>query len=272
MVDAGVDLAQKCAIWALPADHTCAGVARRLLRRALERMGLPDDQIYDATLAVNELAANAYKHVFSRPRPLAAAPSLSSGSPGTYAAAPELWLYRRGRHDDSQLVCKVFDPRREPIGRIPAQLTPANDLQEHGRGLTIVKSLTAAWGCHLTRSRFGGHRPAPGKATWFAMPLPPRTPREPARVTPPQAARMLQTLLAARGIPTTVSDAWGRATLSMHDTLTVQCHDDTFTWTVNGVPTGYAFYDLTETAEQLVRLHEEVAVGTVALNRRDKQG
>jgi Anti-sigma regulatory factor (Ser/Thr protein kinase) len=254
MAESGVDLAEKCAIWALPADDTCAGVARRLLRHALQDMGLPDDQIYDATLAVNELAANAYKHVFSRPRPLAAAHSAPTRSPGT----PELWVYRRGRNDRSQLVCKVFDPRREPIGHVPAQLTPANDLQEHGRGLTIVKSLTAAWGCHLTRSRFGGPWSAPGKATWFAIPLPPRAPRPPARVTPPQAARMLRTMLAARGIPTTVSDNWGRATLSMHDTLTVHCHDDAFTWTINGAPTRYAFYDITETVEQLVRLYEEL--------------
>ena len=73
-----------------------------------------------------------------------------------------------------------------------------------------------------------------------------------------QAARMLRTMLAARGIPTTVSDNWGRATLSMHDTLTVHCHDDAFTWTINGAPTRYAFYDITETVEQLVRLHEEL--------------
>lgn len=251
MTDAGVDLAGECASWALPPDDTCAGVARRLLRRALDRMGLPDEQVYDATVAVNELAANVYRHVLSRPR---AAPFHPPAAP---PGRPELWLYRRGRGEHGQLVCKVFDPRREPVGHVPAQLSPAHDLREHGRGLTIVKSLTTAWGCHLTRSRLGGAHPIPGKAVWFAMPLAPRPTARRPRLTPAQAARVLRAQLTARGIPTTVRDAWGRSDLWIQNTLTIRCHDDAFTWTVNGVPTRYAFDDLTETTEQLVRLHEE---------------
>ncbi|TQM74898.1 ATP-binding protein [Thermopolyspora flexuosa] len=249
MADAGVDLARECALWALPQDHTCAGVARRLLRQALERMGLPDEQIYDATVAVNELAANVYRHVLNRPRP--------SAVPAPRPASPELWLYRRGQNEHSQFVCKIFDPVREPPVRVPARTNPLHDLPEHGRGLTIVESLTAAWGCHLTRSRFGGRWSVPGKAVWFAMPLPHPTPHPPPTYTPLQAARALRSRLAARGIPTTLRPAWDHSTLSIASTLTVRCHDNTFTWTTNGTPTHYAFADLTEAAEQLVRLHEE---------------
>lgn len=252
MAETGADLARECALWALPANNTCAGVARKLLRQALERMGLPDDQIYDATLAVNELAANVYRHVLTR----------THAVPGPAAAgAPELWLYRRGQNEDIQLVCKVFDPQREPQSRIPTQVTPAHELQEHGRGLTIVQNLAAGWGCHLTRSRLGGRWSIPGKAVWFAMPLPARSARPtPSRLTPAQAAHTLQSMLTARGIPgITRSDEWGRSTLVIRNTLKVHCQNATFTWTTNGFAAHYPFGDITETAEQLVRLHEENA-------------
>jgi len=248
MADAGVDLARECALWALPADHTCAGVARRLLRQALERMGLPEELVHDATVAVNELAANVYRHVLTRPR---------SSPAATRPGPPELWLYRRGRHEHSQLVCKVFDPLREPVARPATRSGPLTDLPEHGRGLSIVESLTAAWGWHLTRSRFGGRWSAPGKAVWFAIPLPHHTSHPPPACTPLQAARALRAKLAARGIPATLHPGWNHSTLSIAAALTVHCHDDTFTWTTNGTPARYAFSDLTEAAEQLVRIHEE---------------
>ncbi|MEV5413266.1 ATP-binding protein [Thermopolyspora sp. NPDC052614] len=287
MAETGADLARECALWALPSNGTCAGVARRLLRQALERMGLPDDQIYDATLAVNELAANVYTHVLTRTRPTTPGPSTTTPGPSTIApdassaratssittadaspgipdptpaGAPELWLYRRGQNEDAQLVCKVFDPQREPRTRIPTQVTPAHEFQEHGRGLTIVKNLAANWGCHLTRSRLGGSCSIPGKAVWFAMPLPPWSAhRPPPRLTPAQAAHLLQSMLAARGIPgITRSDEWGQSTLVIRNTLKVRCQNATFTWTTNGFSAHYAFCDITETAEQLVRLHEEL--------------
>lgn len=253
MAETGVDLARECALWALPSNDTCAGVARRLLRQALERLGLPDDQIYDATLAVNELAANVYTHVLAR----------RAADPGApLSGAPELWLYRRSRPKGAQFVCKVFDPRREPHSHVPTQLSPAHYLQEHGRGLTIVKHLAAGWGCHLTRSRIGGRRSIPGKAVWFAMPLPHGTPQSAhPRLTPAQAAQTLQSMLTARGIPgVTRTDSWGESTLTIRDALRVHCRNATFTWQANGVPAGYPFGDITETAEQLVRLHEELAL------------
>jgi hypothetical protein len=220
-------------------------------------MGLPDDLIYDATLAVNELASNVFQHVLGRG-------NLPNDPQDAMAGGPELWLYRRGQHHQSQIVCKVFDSQREVRSHVPAQPGPADDLLEHGRGLGIVRALTHAWGCHLTRSRIGGGQWAvPGKAVWFAMRIPPYAAEQPIHLTPAQAAQGLQLMLSARGIPKAIRhDAQAQSVLSVTNGLTVWCRNESFSWTMNGTPIHCPFTDVIEATEQLVRLHEEMSVST----------
>ncbi len=52
MVRAGV-----CSAWPLPGDPTCAGVARRMFRRAAGEVALDPVAIDDGELMVSELAA-----------------------------------------------------------------------------------------------------------------------------------------------------------------------------------------------------------------------
>jgi hypothetical protein len=50
--------AGSCPAWPLPADATCAAVARRVFREAVSEIGLEPDVLDDCTLMASELAAN----------------------------------------------------------------------------------------------------------------------------------------------------------------------------------------------------------------------
>jgi hypothetical protein len=229
--------------WLLPVDDTCPGVARKLLRRALEHWELPGDLIYDATLAVSELAANLVQHVMS---------NLAADDAPRAAGGPELWLYRRRRDHHSQIVCKTFDPQRGWT-RNP----PPDPLDECGRGLAIVEAIVEEWGCHLTRSMLGGPgRAIPGKAVWFAMAVPGAEPPS-ARLTPGHAADELRALLLARGIKVVHRDAGDQVAVFMPNGPAVWCHDQAFSWSLDRGRTCRPFADIVDVAEQLVRIHEE---------------
>src|ERR1051326_780606 len=47
-----------CSAWPLPAGATCAGVARRLFRRAASALALDAEDVDDGETMVSELAAN----------------------------------------------------------------------------------------------------------------------------------------------------------------------------------------------------------------------
>src|SRR5215469_7590464 len=47
-----------CSAWLLPADATCAGVARQLFRRTSSALALDKEAIDDGAAIVSELAAN----------------------------------------------------------------------------------------------------------------------------------------------------------------------------------------------------------------------
>jgi hypothetical protein len=225
-------------------------------------MGLPDDLIDDALIAVSELVTNVHLHVLGGGHP-----------PGDLPAwgGPELWLYRRGQRDTSQIMCKVFDHQREHPPLAPTQPTPAEDALEHGRGLSIVEELSAAWGWHLTRSRLGDGRSIPGKATWFAMPIPPYAAEPPIQMTAAQAAYTLQNHLAARGILQAIRcDNRDLSVLSICRDLTVWCRQRTFSWTAGGDRVHYPFTDIVEVAEQLVRLYEEMAIADVTASEQHR--
>jgi hypothetical protein len=198
-----------CYAWPLPADATCATVARQAFRDAVSQVGLEPDLLEDCILMASELAANtlhaqvvaeaggggnrlasvntgvegepiesagpvpqargSHRHRPSRV-PRYPQPSRSSRAPQA-----ELWLYLRGLGTRRELVCKVFDCSRgwrdgAPPSAPGAPGAPAEAVS--GRGLQIVHELSGGhWGHHPTRARLDnwGLR---GKAVWFAVPAP----------------------------------------------------------------------------------------------------
>jgi hypothetical protein len=253
-----------CVSWPLPTDATCAGIARHLFRRAAEGLSLDTELIADGVTMVSELAANT-RHA-----------RCESG-----LAAPELWLYLRGRGERRELVCKVFDcyrgwpPRSSSFGpgrvgrRVPVDATS-------GRGLEVVHALShGRWGCHLTRARLGGWR-VRGKAVWFALPAVDKADNSNnlaaarfARMTASEAMTELEAEFAARGLGgkavRTDDPGIDMAVLSVCSGLTVWCRAG-LSWLRGPWGSGqrWGYSDLIEVAEQAVQAYEALTetVGT----------
>jgi hypothetical protein len=182
-----------CQAWPLPADATCASVARQVFRDAVCEVGLEPDLLDDCILMASELAANtlhaqAVAGVGGGGNRLASVAADVEGehkisadpaplfSPGTQdpksPAGPELWLYLRGLGTRRELVCKVFDCVRGWRHGSPPSPSSASIQAVTGRGLQIVHELSGGrWGHHPTRGRLGGWGRR-GKAVWFAVPAP----------------------------------------------------------------------------------------------------
>jgi histidine kinase-like protein len=252
--------------WRLPGDPSCARRARAHVRQTLARLLLPGSLTADAELAVSELAANAWEHALpTRPAP---------GSAGAPAALPELWLYRRGEPPHAEIVCGVFDtrrdawpqPRQNPPEPSPEGATLDGVILDavlagepgKGRGLVIVRAVSHATGCHRTRSRL--NVPAiPGKVVWFTTRIPAGSPA--ARPSAPdltadQAAHVLTGLLAARGVPAATRHDSVSTVVSTTTGLTVRCGNGTFQWSAGGAGQR-AFTDIADATENIVRLHED---------------
>jgi hypothetical protein len=255
--------------WKLPADPTCARSARTHVRQSLAGLLMPQELIDDAELAVSELASNAWQHALGA--------GLLPGDAGTGAALPELWLYRRGGALGAELVCGIFDarrdtwpqPRQNSLSLLPDNIELADPLLDtiladdpaSGRGLSIVQTVSHASGCHRTRSRLSD--PAvPGKVAWFTMQIPRSSPAaQPASAdfTSAQAAHALSELLAERGIPGISHRhlTQAQSAVSMAAGLTVRCQDEIFQWPADG--TGQrAYFDLGDALENIIRLHEDL--------------
>jgi hypothetical protein len=183
--------AGSCHAWPLPADATCATVARQVFRDAVAEVGLEPDLLDDCVLMASELAANTlHARAVARTggggdRLVSVAPDMggepisSAGlvpyipyAPRSVPGCPELWLYLRGIGIRRELVCKVFDCyrgwRHGPLPPVPLASVQAVT----GRGLQIVHELSRGrWGHHPTRARLGGWG-LRGKAVWFAVPAP----------------------------------------------------------------------------------------------------
>jgi len=183
--------AGSCHAWPLPADATCATVARQVFRDAVSGVGLEPGLLDDCVLMASELAANTL-HARAvagtgggGDRLVSVAPDMggepiSAAGPATHSAAtpkavpgcPELWIYLRGLGVRRELVCKIFDCYRgwrhgsaPSVARVSAQAVA-------GRGLQMVHELSGGrWGHHPTRARLGGWG-LRGKAVWFAVPAP----------------------------------------------------------------------------------------------------
>jgi len=254
-----------CSAWALPADPTCAGIARRIFRRAAVELALDPMLVDDGVTMVSELAANTLHAHRAAPE-----------------AGPELWLYLRGTGPQRELVCKVFDSYPGWL-RMPAasQSCPVPVDSICGRGLEVVHEMSAGrWGYHLTRSRLGDW-PVRGKAVWFAVPasgartgaMPTGVPgqRLPARGLPGnarEAMRELEAALTARGFEGLVradDAAADMAVMSVASGLTVWCRAGA-AWLRSPAGNGqrWRYTDLVEVAEQAVEAHEVLAEGAEA--------
>ena len=177
-----------CHAWPLPADATCAEVARQVFREAVSGIGLEPDLLDDCVLMASELAANTlHAHAVAGTggggdwlvsvapdmggEPMSAAGPVPQ-EPPIVPGCPELWLYLRGIGIRRELVCKVFDCYRGWRHGSPPQVSRASPQAVTGRGLQIVHELSSGrWGYHPTRARLGGWR-VRGKAVWFAVPAP----------------------------------------------------------------------------------------------------
>jgi hypothetical protein len=241
-----------CGAWPLPADATCAGVARRLFRRTASALALDASAIDDGEMMVSELAANTLH-----------APGGQRGE-----RASEVWMYLRGTGEQCELVCKVFDTYPGwGRGGAPApggRRAPADSMS--GRGLEVVHELSKGhWGYHLTRARLGGWS-LRGKAVWFALPALGAH----ARPAIPAAAAMtrLAEELAARGFGDSVARADDPAedtvVLSVCGQLTLWCRAG-MAWLrapgLDGQARGYG--DLVEVAEQAVEAHETLCADAI---------
>jgi hypothetical protein len=256
---------------ALPRTRACADVARSFVREVLK--GLLPERLGDALVMTSELAANAFIHG------LGAREADDRQEPS--ATRSEVAIYRRGAGADAELVCTVFDPRPNvdaipesapcilsgiPDKRSDETLPPdilddlLQQLETGKRGLDVVRTLSnGRTGFYRTRSRLGV-RPVSGKAAWFALPIPAQSPAAwpPANsLSPAQAVKELRSQLDCRGIGRMYhSDLPGQSVLSAPH-VTIWCRGRHFMWRADDVAVRYAFTDLIEAAEQVVRISED---------------
>jgi len=187
--------AGSCHAWPLPADATCATVARQVFRDVVSEVGLEPDLLDDCILMASELAANTLharavagsggggERFVSVAPDMGGEPMSSAGPaphnpqdpavlPPALQGCPELWLYLRGLGARRELVCKVFDCYRGWRHGSAPSATRVSAQAVAGRGLQIVHELShGLWGHHPTRARLGGWG-VRGKAVWFAVPAP----------------------------------------------------------------------------------------------------
>jgi hypothetical protein len=224
-------------------------------RAAAAALGLAGDMVYDGTIMVSELAANT----------LHALDNIEFDGGCPLAGAPELWIYLRHSAAGWELACKVFDSANGWRQRGAA--AAHGQAPRPGRGLGIVAALSRGrWGYHPTRSRLGCWK-VPGKAVWFAQPVPgglvPPCLRR-SQVPPHQVARALEAMLARRelGWHLLRKDAPAAAisVLSVRPGLTVWCRNRVICWqTKDGGYERRAPTDLIDTAETIVCSSEQMA-------------
>ena len=283
-----------CHAWPLPADATCAAVARQVFRDSVSEVGLEPGFLDDCILMASELAANTLHARMvagaggGGDQLLGGEPITSASPAAPYPAAtraghPELWLYLRGLGVRRELVCKIFDSCRGWRHGCAPSASRASALSVAGRGLQIVHELSGGrWGYHPTRARLGGWG-LRGKAVWFAVPAPlaharlvdvtglreytlsadVTAARANARFSARRAARELETMLTDRGFPGLLEradlPACDLSVLSVSDGLTVRCRSGVVSLTTaEGPSERWHYADLVEAAEQTVRRFEEL--------------
>ncbi len=197
-----------CYAWPLPADATCATVARQAFRDAVSEVGLEPDLLEDGILMASELAANTLHaqavagaggggnrlasvvaDVEGEPMSPPARPLGLTGATATARPASPATRSLRSRpgfpRPSSGCTCAASAPAASWSARSstataagetapprqPGRARPVRG-RRAGRGLQIVHELSGGrWGHHPTRARLDswGLR---GKAVWFAVPAP----------------------------------------------------------------------------------------------------
>lgn len=285
-----------CHVRPLPADATCAAVARQVFRDAAEDTGLEPELLDDCILMASELAANTLHaravagaggggdQLVSVVQDMGGELITPASPPPRPFALAELWLYLRGLGIRRELVCKVFDSCRGwRHGSVPsASLVSAQAVT--GRGLQIVHELSRGrWGHHPTRARLGGRHS--GKAVWFAVPAPlaharlvdvtglraytlsadVTAARANERLSARQAAMELEAMLNDRGVAGHLVRADKLASdmsvLSVCHDLTVWCRGGVVSLTTPESSERWNYADLVEAAELTVQRYEELELG-----------
>ncbi|WP_377270909.1 ATP-binding protein [Peterkaempfera sp. SMS 1(5)a] len=121
----------------LPGAPEAVSTARRFVRITAAMWRLADDLVGDAELCISELVGNAVMHTDS------------------HRVHCRIWSAQQ------TLFLEVDDEGRL---RLPA-VAPADDEDEHGRGMLLVETFAEAWG---TVPRPG----LSGKTVWVALPMP----------------------------------------------------------------------------------------------------
>jgi hypothetical protein len=202
-------------------------------------LAFPQDAIDDGTVAVSELATNAYQHA-------------PSASPYGAITAPELWIWARTK-PCNELVVTVFDACRNDL----PQPSGRHLLDERGRGLGIVEAVSSSWGCHASRTWAGSPR-TPGKATWFALPLPPRWPKAVRPIPPALAAQRLLLVLRSRHVRCVRRSDDAGVSIVTVGALNIWVRPTAFSWRLNGNDyASHPLIDLQETAEHVIQTLEE---------------
>ncbi|MGW1491141.1 ATP-binding protein [Streptomyces sp. NPDC002402] len=126
----------------LPSDPASVSAARRYAARVVSDWGLSveTDAVDTVRLIVSELATNAVQHTF--------------GQSPTFTV--DLRLER-----DEELRIGVTDSHPRWPQRLPAAVR-----QDNGRGMVIIRSLTAEYGGQLSVTP----TPEGGKTVWIALP------------------------------------------------------------------------------------------------------
>jgi hypothetical protein len=216
-----------------------------MVASTMTALGFPGDVIENGKLAVSETSTNTYTHAAPLP-------------PYQPVTVPELWIWAR-THPTPQLVVSVFDTNKQAM----PMATTTDLMAENGRGLAMVDAVSAGWGTRRTRSRLTPC-PIPGKAVWFALPLPKSWPSENRPIHPGHAAHQLQLTLAARGINgKRHSDDSGISIIQLPG-IDVWVKPKTYLWRDPlGTYVSHQHEDLQETTEDLI--HRIEASGTVPL-------
>ncbi|MYS19822.1 Anti-sigma regulatory factor (Ser/Thr protein kinase) [Streptomyces sp. DvalAA-14] len=139
---------ERCSLWRIPLPHSPAAVplARAMIRDLLAEPARAEGFDCDtAELLTAEVVTNAVEHTPGGPIELI------------------VELLARG------FQVEVHDPGREvpagftrliPIQSVAPDAVPLESLAEGGRGLLLIRTLSASSGCRLTGS---------GKAVWFIL-------------------------------------------------------------------------------------------------------
>jgi anti-sigma regulatory factor (Ser/Thr protein kinase) len=123
-VDSGLTFLPRIATRTPSADPSSISAARRFATQTIRRWGITDRES-DVAIVVSELLTNAVRHGL----PLAVNPPGRPIRLGLLHAGPAV-------------LCAVADPsEHQPVPREPRWL------EENGRGLHVIASLSDQWGC-----------------------------------------------------------------------------------------------------------------------------